>query len=53
MAVQFLNNGPLYGGNPEEDEHTLAATGACARILGNGDIIIVVAATCRYCGWIC
>ena len=53
MALQLLNNGPLYRGNPEDDEHTLAVTGACARILGNGDIIIVVAAMCRYFVWIC
>ena len=53
MAVQLLNNSPLYGGNPEEDEHNLTVTGACAHILGNSDIIIVVAATCIYCGWIC
>ena len=53
MAVQLLNNGPFYGGNPEEDEHTLTVTGVCVHILGNGDIIIAVAATCRYCGNIC
>ena len=56
MAVQLLNNGPLkgvYGVNPEEDEHTLAVIGACGRILGNGDIIIVVATICRHCSWIC
>ena len=48
MTVQLLNNVQLYWGNPEEDEHTLALTGTCARILGNGGIIIFVAATCRY-----
>ena len=53
MAVQLLNTGPLYGGNPEEDEHAIAVTCAYARILGNSDIIIVVAETCRYCGRIC
>ena len=53
MAVQLLNKGLLYEGNPEEDEHTLAVSGICVRILMDSDIIIVVVATCRYCGQIC
>ena len=45
MDVHVLGTGPMDGCNPEEDEHTLPVTCARVRAIGDGAMMMVVAAT--------
>ena len=45
MAAHVLGTGPLDRLNPEDDEHTLAVTGARVRVIGDGAMLMVVVGT--------
>ena len=44
VAVHVLGICPLVGWNPEEDEHTLAVTGARVCTIGDGATMMVLVA---------
>ena len=45
MAAYVLGTVPMDGCNPEEDEHTLTVTCARVRAIGDGAMMMVLAAT--------
>ena len=45
VAAYVLGPSPMDGYNPEEDEHTIAVTCARVRAIGDGAMMMVLAAT--------